>query len=132
MGHVGTDPKYFEEVYEFALQIGMIPVRVKKEQPAYLLNTHLVPIVFAAAGLVADDVADPEDVDKAWMLGTGFGVGILHFLDIVGMDTVYNIGLMMPGADDPNTVQYKTNAMLKKMIDAGKTGTNAGEGFFKY
>ena len=132
MGHAGTNPACFEQVYEFALQIGMIPVRVKKEQPAYLLNTQLVPIAFAAAGLVANEVADPADVDKAWTLGTGSGVGILHFLDIVGMDTVYNIGLMMPGADDPDSLQYKTNAMLKKMIDEGRTGTNAGEGFFKY
>ena len=132
MGHAGTDPQHFEEVYEFALQIGMIPVRVKKEQPAYLLNTQLVPIAFAAAGLVAGGVADPEDVDKAWTLGTGSGTGILHFLDIVGMNTVYNIGLMMPGANDPDSLQYKTNAMLKNMIDTGKTGKGAGEGFFKY
>ena len=132
MGHAGTNPELLDVLYNFALEIGMAPVKVLKEQPGYLLNSQLVPIAFAALGLVADGIASPEDVDKAWTLGTGSRTGILHFMDIVGMATVYNIGLMHPAAKDPNSSQYRINQMVKKYIDEGKLGVTAGEGFFKY
>ena len=39
---------------------------------------------------------------------------------------------MNPNASDIETIEGKIAAMLKEKIDAGKTGINAGEGFFKY
>ena len=39
---------------------------------------------------------------------------------------------MNPQAKDPGTTPGRIAAMLKGMIDAGKTGINAGEGFYKY
>ena len=40
--------------------------------------------------------------------------------------------MMNPKASDPNTIEGKVAAMLKEKIDAGKTGINSGEGFYKY
>ena len=39
---------------------------------------------------------------------------------------------MNPAAKDPESVHAKIAAKLKEYIDAGKTGINAGEGFYKY
>jgi 3-hydroxybutyryl-CoA dehydrogenase len=39
---------------------------------------------------------------------------------------------MNPAAKDPNSIQAKIAAKLKEKIDEGKTGINAGEGFYKY
>ena len=39
---------------------------------------------------------------------------------------------MDPRSKDPGTVQGKVAALLKGYIDEGKTGVNAGEGFYKY
>lgn len=39
---------------------------------------------------------------------------------------------MNPQANDPDSVPGKIAALLKERIDAGKTGINAGEGFYKY
>jgi hypothetical protein len=33
---------------------------------------------------------------------------------------------------DPDSIPAKIGAILKKYIDEGKTGINAGEGFYKY
>lgn len=132
MGHLGTDPAAYEQVAEFAGKIGMIPLRLKKEQPGYILNSMLVPFLTAAESLLANGVADPETIDKTWMLATGAPVGPFRILDIVGLVTAYNIVVMNPQASDPETTPGKIAATLKKYIDEGKTGVNAGEGFYKY
>lgn len=132
MGHPGTDPAAYEQVAEFAGKIGMIPLRLKKEQPGYILNSMLVPFLTAAESLLANGVADSETIDKTWMLATGAPVGPFRILDIVGLVTAYNIVVMNPQASDPETTPGKIAATLKKYIDEGKTGVNAGEGFYKY
>lgn len=132
MGHPGTDQQYYDQIVKFAEDIRMVPLCVKKEQPGYILNSMLVPFLSAAEALWANDVADPETIDKTWMLATGAPRGPFHILDIVGLTTAYNIVAMNPEAQDPNSLTAKMVAKLKEMIDAGKTGINAGEGFYKY
>ena len=132
MGHAGTSPKAYKEVVEFAEALGMIPLQLKKEQPGYILNSLLVPFLNSAQALLATGVADPETIDKTWQLGTGAPLGPFRILDIVGLTTAYNIVIMNPEAKDPETVPGKIAALLKEYIDAGKTGINAGEGFYKY
>ena len=132
MGHAGTDQKYYDIVVDFAEKIGMVPLQLKKEQPGYILNSMLVPFLNAAEMLYAKGVADPETIDKTWVLATGAPVGPFRILDIVGLTTAYNIVIMNPNASDIETIEGKIAAMLKEKIDAGKTGINAGEGFYKY
>ncbi|MGI6034039.1 MAG: 3-hydroxyacyl-CoA dehydrogenase [Coriobacteriales bacterium] len=127
-----TSDETFETVVAFAASIRMIPLRVNKEQPGYLLNSLLVPFLSAAQGLWAEGVGSPEDIDRAWTLGTGAPSGPFRIIDIVGLTTVYNIVTMDPRAKDPSTTQGKVAAKLKEMLDEGKTGINAGEGFYKY
>lgn len=110
----------------------MIPLELHKEQPGYILNSLLVPFLSAAEELLATGVADCETIDKTWMLATGAPLGPFRILDIVGLTTAYNIGIMDPRSKDPGTVQGKVAALLKGYIDEGKTGVNAGEGFYKY
>lgn len=132
MGHAGTDQKYYDQVVEFAKEIGMVPITLKKEQPAYVLNSLLVPFLSAAQMLWADDVADPEMIDLTWKLASGAPEGPFQIIDYVGLTTAYNISIMHPEANDPNSVQYKVVKKLKEKIDKGETGINAGKGFYEY
>lgn len=132
MGQPATSQEAYEAVVEFSRAIGMIPLELKKEQPGYLLNSMLVPFLSSAEALLANDVADVETIDKAWMLGTGAPLGPFRILDIVGLTTAYNIVAANPEASNPDTIPGKIAAKLKSYIDAGKTGINAGEGFYKY
>lgn len=131
-GHPETSKQAYDDVAEFAETISMIPLKLQKEQPGYILNSLLVPFLSAAEALLATGVADCETIDKAWMLATGAPLGPFRILDIVGLTTAYNIGIMDPRSKDPSTVQGKVAALLKGYIDEGKTGVNAGEGFYKY
>ena len=125
MGHAETDPAVYEEVADFARSIGMVPLLLKKEQPGYILNSMLVPFLSAAQLLLVNGIADAETIDKTWVLGTGAPYGPFRILDVVGLKTAYDISSAQPGME-------KVAAMLKEKIDQGKTGVQAGEGFYKY
>ena len=132
MGHPNTNQKYYNQVVEFADAIGMVPLKLKKEQPGYILNSMLVPFLNSAQTLLATDVADPETIDLTWKMGTGAPAGPFQILDVVGLTTAYNIVSNHPDSKNPETIHGKIAKMLKKYIDEGKTGINAGEGFYKY
>ena len=77
-------------------------------------------------------MADVETIDKAWMLGTGAPLGPFRILDIVGLNTAYNIVAASPQAQDPDSTPGRIAALLKKLIDEGRTGVNAKAGFYTY
>ena len=129
-----TDKKYFDEVFEFAKQIRMIPLPVNKEKSGYLLNSMLIPLLFSGMDLYVNGISDPESIDKAWTLGTGAPKGPFTILDTVGLTTAYNIVQMyvkIPSFLAPYNFKGMSK-MLKKYIDEGKLGMSSGEGFFKY
>ncbi|QNK77120.1 3-hydroxyacyl-CoA dehydrogenase [Winogradskyella undariae] len=132
MGHSKTDPKVFTDVIAFAKAIGMLTLPLHKEQPGYILNSLLVPLLSAAINLIANNVADSETIDKTWMKGTGAPLGPLGILDVVGIKTAYNINkIAAEKTKDP--LKIKTVKYLKdNFIDKNRLGVSTGEGFYKY
>ena len=132
MGHAGTAPETFRAALAFAEAINMIPLELHKEQPGYILNSMLVPLLSAAQGLWATGVADVPTIDKTWELATGAPAGPFKILDIVGLETAYNINQMKPDAQTEGTLTNRLGKLLKEKIDKGETGINAGKGFYDY
>ena len=142
MVHDGTNKKYFDEIIEFANAIRMVALPVNREKSGYLLNSMLVPFLLSAMDLLANQISDPETIDKAWVLGTGAPKGPFQIMDIVGMITVKNIVEQyqkVPGLFSPllkkMMMPYNFKGMLEilnKYIDEGKLGLSSGEGFYKY
>lgn len=132
MPHPGTDMANYEKVKEFASEIRMEPICLYKEQFGYLLNSLLLPWFGAAENLWADDVSDPQTIDKVWMLATGAPSGPFMILDTVSLPTIYAVLETNPDAQDPNNVKYRLKNKLKEKIDRGETGINAGKGFYDY
>lgn len=126
------DNEVFEEVIEFAKAIGMVPLPLHKEQPGYILNSLLVPLLDAAQMLLLKGVADTETIDKTWMVATGAPLGPFAILDVVGINTAYNISLAKAKATDDPEVEKLANLLKTEYIDKGKIGREAGEGFYKY
>ncbi|MGV2941636.1 3-hydroxyacyl-CoA dehydrogenase [Mesobacillus sp. LC4] len=131
MMHPGTDKAVFDDLLEFAKAIGMVALPLYKEQPGYILNSLLVPFLEAGQMLLMKEVADPETIDKTWMIATGAPKGPFAILDIVGITTAYNIANAKGEAGIPG---FKELAELLKTeyIDKGKLGVATGEGFYKY
>lgn len=132
MGHAGTSEETFKAAVAFADEINMIPLELHKEQPGYILNSMLVPFLSAAQALWANGVADVPTIDKTWELATGAPAGPFKILDIVGLETAYNINQMKPDAQVEGSLTNRLGKLLKEKIDKGETGVNAGKGFYDY
>ena len=142
MAQEKTDPKHFDDLVEFANAIRMVALPLAKEKNGYLLNSMLVPFLMAGMDLYAAGVSDPESIDKAWTLGTGSPRGPFQIVDLVGLQTAYNIVLQfqkVPGLLNPilkkMMMPYNFKAMekiLREKIEKGETGLAAGKGFYTY
>lgn len=142
MAQPKTSKEAFDAVVEFANAIRMVALPVNKEKSGYLLNSLLVPFLLSGLDLYVNGVSDPASIDKAWTYGTGAPNGPFQIFDVVGVTTAYNIVLQyqkVPGLFSPllkkMMLPYNFKGMekvLKKMIDEGKLGKSAGEGFYKY
>ena len=131
MGTNETDPAVFQEVVDFAHAIKIVPIPLHKEQPGYVLNSLLIPFVISAMALWVKGVADPQTVDKDWMISTGSPVGPFMMLDDVGLRTVWNIVTNL--YESRHQEIFKVIAdRLKEMIDAGHEGLESGQGFYHY
>ncbi|ELY86772.1 3-hydroxyacyl-CoA dehydrogenase/enoyl-CoA hydratase family protein [Natrinema altunense] len=83
-----------------------------------------------AAFLVGEDVATPEEVDTGVQLGLGFPEGICRRGDKIGLDTVLEKLETLykeTGAD-----RFKPHPYLEQLVAEGKTGEDAGAGFYDY
>ncbi len=128
MGHPGTDPEVFEQVAVFAEEIGMVAIRIHKEQPGYVLNSLLVPFLNAAGKLLVRGVATPEDVDRTWKIATGAPTGPFEIYDVVGMMTPY---MLNKDAADPESRAF-AELIKTEYIDKGWMGKGSGRGFYDY
>jgi len=132
MKHAGTSDEVFESLLLFAKQIGMVALPLHKEQPGYIVNSLLVPLLSAGMDLWIRDIADIETIDKTWMVATGAPLGPFGILDVVGITTAYNINKMAADATkDPVKVEI-VEKLKSEFIDQGKLGVATGEGFYKY
>ncbi len=128
MGTSDTDPEVFDAVVDFARNSGLEPIEIKKEKAGYVLNSLLVPLLNAAAGLLLQGVASPETIDKTWRVATGAPSGPFQIFDVVGLETAYNIASSAPDAGSQAFASY----LKDNYIDQGKLGVSTGEGFYTY
>ena len=128
MGTAETDPAVFDAIVEFARNSGLEPIEIRKEKAGYVLNSLLVPLLNAAAGLLMQGVATPETIDKTWRIATGAPSGPFQIYDVVGLGTAYNIAASSPDAGSQAFARY----LKDNYIDQGKLGVATGEGFYTY
>jgi len=132
MGHAGTDKNIYNTVIDFARAIGMVAIPVKKENPGFVMNAITIPFVIAGIDLVMNGVADPEYVDKTWMISTKSTLGPCIFMDIAGMNTVYNGINAVAEVTKDETMIKRAEFIKVNYLDKGKLGMSSGEGFYTY
>ena len=127
---LNTPAEIVDKVKKISEEIGKIPVQVE-EGAGFVVNRILIPMINEAIGIYAEGEASVEGIDTAMKLGANHPMGPLELGDLVGLDVVLAImEVLQSETGDP---KYRPQPLLRKMyIDEGKTGINAGEGFYKY
>lgn len=133
MGHPATARDTFREVTEFAIETGMLPVPIAKEQNGYVLNTWLVALLNAAQTLVTNGIATPADVDRTFMKAAiGATIGPFGIFDLIGMRTAATIfgywGELLGDTQMQSNARYLQN----HLVDEGRHGMLSGKGYYDY
>ncbi len=125
-----TAVETLEAAEAFAKQLGKEPVVCKSEAPAGIVSRILGQMLNEATWLVASNVAEPANVDKAMKLGANHPMGPLELIDLIGLDVHRaKMETLFKELDD---FRYKHPELLNKMIEEGKLGKKTGRGFYNY
>ncbi len=133
MAHAGTAESTLRAITRFAIEIGMVPIPIQKEQNGYVLNTWLVPLLSATQSLVTNGVSTPEYIDRTYMIANrGCALGPCGIMDIIGMKTCFDV--MNYWGTENQDAQLLANATYIKQhfVDQGKLGLQTGEGYYCY
>jgi len=87
-------------------------------------------IINEAARLIGDDVATPDAIDTGLRLGAGFPEGPCRRGDKLGLDRV--LEKLEQQHERTGEDRYEPADHLVDLVEAGKTGEDAGEGFYAY
>lgn len=134
MKHPGTDDAVFQQVVSFVEASKLVPIKIEKEQPGYIINTMLVPWLNSALSLVVNGISTHQDVDKTWMIcSRGMPAGPFGVMDMVGFEVSRNINRLLAVAE-PDDPQYQKNIdyLEEHFISKGYTGALSGQGFYSY
>jgi 3-hydroxybutyryl-CoA dehydrogenase len=125
-----TSDETVETIRQISSKLGKESVVVKKDTPGFIVNRILIPALNEAVFLLAEGVAEPEDIDKAIMLGLNWPIGPLRLLDYVGIDTTLFItDVMVNETGDP---KFRPSSLLKQMVRANLLGRKTGRGFYDW
>ncbi|MFC5263303.1 3-hydroxyacyl-CoA dehydrogenase family protein [Kribbella qitaiheensis] len=126
---VVTEPDVVEDVLVLARRLDKVPV-VAADRAGFIANALLFGYLNHAVSMVESHYATREDVDAAMRLGCGYPMGPLALLDLIGLDTAYEI-LDTMYKQGRNRL-HAPSPILKQMVTAGLLGRKAGRGFYTY
>jgi 3-hydroxybutyryl-CoA dehydrogenase len=126
---VVTEQDVADDVAAFAATLDKVPV-VIGDRAGFIANALLFGYLNHAAKMYESRYASREDLDAAMRHGCGYPMGPLALLDLIGLDTSYEILDTM--YKQSRNQQHAPAPVLKQMITAGLLGRKTGRGFYTY
>jgi 3-hydroxybutyryl-CoA dehydrogenase len=126
---VVSSDEVVEWVTAFARSLVKEPV-VVGDKAGFIANALLFGYLNHAASMFEQKYATREDIDDAMRLGCGLPMGPLALLDLIGLDTAYEIldTMYKQGRDR----LHAPSPILKQLVTAGLKGRKSGRGFYSY
>jgi len=126
---VVTEDQVLADTKALVEAVGKNPV-VCGDKAGFIANTLLFGYLNHAVAMYEGRYASREDIDAAMRFGCGYPMGPLALLDLIGLDTAYEIleTMYRQGRDR----LHAPAPVLKQMVTAGWLGRKTGRGFYTY
>jgi 3-hydroxybutyryl-CoA dehydrogenase/5-formyl-3-hydroxy-2-methylpyridine 4-carboxylate dehydrogenase len=127
-----TDEPVAQAVETLIRDIGLIPVRVKRDVPGFVENRVLYALLRECVELVEQGVIEPEGLDAIVSWGIGYKlavVGPMSLLDMAGLDIYRSVASYL-NAD--LSAAATVSPMIEARVAEGRLGIKSGAGLFDY
>ena len=124
-----TSDATHDAVKALAIKLGKSPITVKNN-PGFVVNRILVPMINEAFFVLAEGLATPEDIDAGMKLGCNQPIGPLALADMIGLDVC--LAVMEVYIAEFNDSKYRPAPLLKEMVAAGRLGRKTKQGVYSY
>ncbi|WP_433613992.1 3-hydroxyacyl-CoA dehydrogenase family protein [Dactylosporangium sp. CA-139114] len=111
-------------------RLGKVDVTIG-DRAGFIANALLFGYLNQAVSLLEAKYVTREDLDAAMRLGCGLPMGPLALMDLIGLDTAYEIldTMYRRGGRDR---RHAPVPLIKQMVTAGLLGRKSGRGFYTY
>jgi 3-hydroxybutyryl-CoA dehydrogenase len=126
---VVTDPSVVEQVQELVAQVGKTAATAG-DRAGFICNALLFGYLNNAVKMYESKYASREDIDAAMRFGCGHPMGPLALLDLIGLDSAYEILETMYAQSRDH--RHAPAPLLKQYVTAGLLGRKTGRGLYTY
>jgi 3-hydroxybutyryl-CoA dehydrogenase len=130
IGGLRTDRSVVDALVGFARRIGKHPI-VATDSPGFVVNHAGRAYGPEALRIVAQCIANPQEVDILMKEAAGFRMGPFEFLDLIGADVTHAVmvSIFEQYFDEP---AYQPSAQMAARVAGGLLGRKTKQGFYKY
>jgi 3-hydroxybutyryl-CoA dehydrogenase len=129
VGTVLTDPTVIEDLEALVAKVGKADVTVG-DRAGFIANALLFGYLNNAVRMLEARYATREDIDAAMRFGCGHPMGPLALLDLIGLDSAYEILDSMYHQSRDHL--HAPAPLLKQLRTAGMLGRKTGRGIYTY
>jgi 3-hydroxybutyryl-CoA dehydrogenase len=126
---VVTDPSVVEDVQALVETVGKTGATAG-DRAGFIANALLFGYLNNALRMYEAKYASREDIDAAMRFGTGHPMGPLALLDLIGLDSAYEILETMYAQSRDH--RHAPAPLLKQYVTAGLLGRKTGRGIYTY
>jgi 3-hydroxybutyryl-CoA dehydrogenase len=118
------------DIEALCTSLGKVDVTIN-DRAGFIANALLFGYLNHAVAMYESKYATREGIDAAMKLGCGLPMGPLALMDLIGLDTAYEIldTMYRRGGRDR---RHAPVPLIKQMVTAGLLGRKSGRGFYTY